>query len=158
MEPMAAALAACAVRDPAVLDDHLESNFAASGFGEAALSGLLQEIISLRLEADHLDTDVLARHLAACGFSTLLKDVDRAAATLSAPFMRDDVSLDTARSQWSTAFTAMARLGSLDEAIIAAKGNLRDRRDMEALERLKAERDALRRAIRTGTIWGEDGS
>jgi DNA primase len=158
MDPVIAALATYAVRDPAVLDDHLESSFTSAGFGEPVLSGLMQEIIGLRLGADHLDTDVLARHLAACGFSTLLKDVDRAAATSGAPFMQDDVSLDTARSQWSTAFAAIERSRALDDAITAAKGNLRDRRDMEAVERLKAERDALRRAIRTGTIWGGAGS
>ena len=41
-----------------------------------------------------------------------------------------------------------AELAALDEAIGSAKGNLRGRSDMEALERLKGERDALKRAIR----------
>ena len=49
-------------------------------------------------------------------------------------------------------------LAALDEAIASAKGNLSGRSDMEALERLKGERDALKRAIRTGTIWAGDGS
>jgi DNA primase len=39
-------------------------------------------------------------------------------------------------------------LAALDEAVASAKGNLRGRSDMEALARLKGERDALKRAIR----------
>jgi DNA primase len=36
----------------------------------------------------------------------------------------------------------------------AEKGNLSGRGGMEAIERMKTERDALRRAIGSGTIWG----
>jgi DNA primase len=158
MDPMAAALARYAVGDPGVLDDHLEDAFTAGGFGNPALAKLTREIIRLRLESDHLDSHVMQRHLAACGFSALLTDIDRAAATSGAPILQDDVSLDARRSQWSRGFAALARVAALDDAIGAAKGNLRGRPDMAALERLKGERDALKRAIRTGTIWTEDGS
>ena len=72
--------------------------------------------------------------------------------------LKDDVSLDARRSQWSRGFAALARAAALDDAIFAAKGNLSGREQMAAFERLKAERDALKRAIRTGTIWTEDGS
>ena len=106
----------------------------------------------------HLDTGALARHLASCGFSALLTDIERAAATSGAPMLKDDVSLDARRSQWSRGFAALSRAAALDDAIAAAKGNLSGREDMAAFERLKAERDALKRAIRTGTIWTEDGS
>ncbi|WP_374472577.1 DNA primase [Phenylobacterium sp.] len=158
MDPIAATLAHYAVGDPAVLDDHLEDAFTAGGFGNPALAKLTREIIRLRLESDHLDSHVMQRHLAACGFSALLTDIDRAAATSGAPILKDDVSLDARRSQWSRGFAALARAAALDDAIGAAKGNLRGRADMAALERLKGERDALKRAIRTGTIWTEDGS
>jgi DNA primase len=72
--------------------------------------------------------------------------------------LKEDVSLDARRSQWSRGFGALSRAAALDDAIVAAKGNLGGREDMAAFERLKAERDALKRAIRTGTIWTEDGS
>lgn len=148
LDPIAAAMAAYALRDPVVLDDHLEDEFTARGFGEPAISELTKEIIHLRLEAEHLDSEALARHLASCGFSTLTTDIDRAASQASAPFMKSDVTLEACRSQWSQAFARLSRLAALDEAVGTAKGNLRGRSDMVALERLKGERDALKRAIR----------
>src|SRR5579872_1486311 len=63
------------------------------------------------------------------------------------------------RSQWSHAFEALTRMAALGDAIETAKGSLDGRAGMEAIERMKAERDALRRAIGSGTIWeaGLDG-
>jgi DNA primase len=87
-----------------------------------------------------------------------LTDIERAAAHSGAPMLQDDVSLDARRSQWSRGFAALSRAAALDDAIDAAKGNLSGREAMAAFERLKTERDALKRAIRTGTIWTEDGS
>ena len=143
-----AALAKYVIADPVVLDDHLEDALTTHGFGDEALADLTKEIIRLRLDSEHLDSAALARHLAQCGFSNLLTDIDRAAATSSAPILKSDVSLEAARSQWSQAFARLSRLAALDEAIAAAKGNLGGRPAMEALERLKGERDALKRAIR----------
>ena len=155
LDLVAAALTQYAISDPVVLDDHLEDSLTANGFGEDALQDLVKEIIRLRLDAEHLDTATLTRHLAACGFSNLLTDIDRAAASSSAPILKSDVSLEDARSQWSQAFARLSRLVSLDEAIVTAKGNLGARSTMEALERLKGERDALKRAIRDWNIEGE---
>ena len=158
IDPVAAALAKYAIAAPGVLDEHLENSFLAKGFGVEALAKLTGETIGFRLEADHLDSATLARHLASCGFNALLTDIDRAAAKSGAPILKPDVSLDVARSQWSQAFAGLSRLVALDEAIASAKGNLSGRSDMEALERLKGERDTLKRAIRTGTIWAGEGS
>jgi DNA primase len=158
MDAVPAALAIYAIQDPTVLDDHMEDAFTARGFGERVLEDLTKEIIRLRLESDHLDTAALQRHLASCGFSALLTDIDRAAATSGAPILNHDVSLDARRSQWSRGYAALSRVAALDDALEAAKGNLRGRSDMAVIERLKGERDALKRAIRTGTIWAEDGS
>jgi len=144
----AAAMVRYVLSDPAVLDEHLEDPLLSAGFGDEALSPLMREILRIRLEAEHLDSPSLARHLASCGFSNLLTDIDRAAATSGAPILKSDVSLEVARSQWSQAFARLTRLAALDEAIAAAKGNLGDRTAMETLERLKGERDALKRAIR----------
>ena len=158
MASTAAALALAAISDPSVLDEHLEDSFTANGFGEPGLGELVKEIIRLRLEADHLDSAALQRHLASCGFSALLTDIDRAAANSGAPMLKEDVSLDARKSQWSRGFAALSRAAALDDALSAAKGNLSGREQMATFERLKTERDALKRAIRTGTIWTEDGS
>jgi DNA primase len=157
-EALASALVKYVLADPPVLDAQLEDDFAALGFGEPALAKLTQEIIRLRLESEHLDSASLARHLPSCGFSTLLTDIDRAAAASGAPFLTDDVSLEASRSQWSLGYAALSRLAALDASILAAKQSLGgDRADASQLMRLKAERDALRRAIRTGTIWESEG-
>jgi len=51
-------------------------------------------------------------------------------------------------------FSALMRLAALEESLDAAKQGLGGEGDGAAtLMRVKAERDALRRAIRTGTIW-----
>ena len=156
---LASALVKYVIADPAVLDSHLEDDFTAQGFGEPVIARLTQEIIRLRLESEHLDSQALARHLPSCGFSTLLTDIDRAATSSGAPFIQDDVSLEAARSQWLLGYAAMARLAALDALILAAKQGLGgDSADAFQLMRLKAERDALRRAIRTGTIWSSEGS
>ena len=49
-------------------------------------------------------------------------------------------------------------MAALDDAIEAAKSDLAGRAGMEAIERMKTERDALKRAIGTGTIWADGAS
>jgi DNA primase len=156
-EPLPAALAKAALADPHRIDEHLEA-LESHGFGDPALDQLVKEIIRLRLDADVLDTDALARHLAAVGFGALLGEIDKAARNSGAPFLNSDVSLTLARSQWSHAFEALSRMAALGDAIEAAKGNLAGRGGMEAIERMKTERDALRRAIGSGTIWADGQS
>src|SRR5580700_1194749 len=106
----------------------------------------------------HLDTGALARHLATDGFGALLGEIDKAALKSGAPFLKSDVSPTLARSQWSYAFEALTRMAALGDAIEAEKGNLSGRGGMEAIERMKTERDALRRAIGSGTIWADGES
>jgi DNA primase len=156
-EPLPAAVAQAAIADPVWLDAHLET-LETHGFGDPALDHLAKEIIRLRLEADHLDTGALARHLATDGFGALLGEIDKAALKSGAPFLKSDVSPTLARSQWSHAFEALTRMAALGDAIEAEKGNLSGRGGMEAIERMKTERDALRRAIGSGTIWSDGES
>ena len=157
LHPLAAALASYGLADPPVLDPHLDE-LGGHGFGDPALSDLASEIIRLRLEAEHLDTGALQRHLALRGFSALLNDIDRAAAKSGAPFIRSDVTLAAARSQWTHAFSAMHRLAALEDAMDQAKQALASGGGADQVMALKAERDSLRRALKTGTIWDEDGS
>ena len=157
IDTLAAAVAQAALVDPFLLEPHLEA-LEAQGFGDKALDGLAKAIIHLRLEADHLDTDALARHLAAGGFGVLLGEIDKAAAKSGAPFLKSDIQPTVARSQWSQAFQALTRMAALADAIEAAKSDLAGRSGMEAIARMKVERDALRRAIGAGTVWSDGES
>ena len=157
LDALAAALILYVIGDPHVLDDHLES-LEAWGARDTALAGLTREIIRLRLEADHLDSEALARHLASVGYSAQLNDIDRAAPNSGAPFLKSDVTLAAARSQWSHALSGLNRLAALEQALTAAKQGLAGGSDAAGLMGLKTERDALRRAVKTGSIWSEDGS
>jgi len=50
-------------------------------------------------------------------------------------------------------------MAALERAIDSAKRSLADESSgVAALTRLKTERDKLRRAVKTGTIWTDDGS
>jgi DNA primase len=146
VEPVAAALAKAALTEPAWIDPHMEA-FERYGFGDPALSDLSREIIRMRLEADILDSEALARHLASGGFGALLGAIDRAAQKSGAPFLESDTPPAVARSQWSQVFEGLTRKHALDAAIESAKSDLGGRSGMEAIERMKIERDALKRAI-----------
>ena len=157
LEPLAAAVAKGALRDPAGLDAHLEA-LESHGLGHPALNDLASEIIRLRLEADVLDSEGLTRHLTARGFGALLGEIDRAARISGAPFLHPDLPRETARTLWSHAFEVLTRMAALEAALSAAKAELTESSDTTALMRLKGERDALKRAIRTGTVWPGAGS
>jgi DNA primase len=152
-----AAFVSYAIADPGVLDPFVGDTYIA-GFGDPAMADLVSEIVRLRLDAEHLDTEALQRHLRSRGFSALLNDIDRAAAKSGAPFIRSDVTLASARSQWSHAFSAMNRLAALEEAMDQAKAALAAGSGAEQVISLKTERDSLRRALKSGTIFEEDGS
>ncbi len=157
LDPMAAAVAKGALDDPARLDDRLET-LESHGMGHPALNDLASEIIRLRLEADVLDSEGLTRHLTSRGFGALLGEIDRAARISGAPFLKSDIAPDAARSLWSHAFEVLNRMAALESALNAAKAGLTESSDTSAFMRLKGERDALRRAIRTGTVWTDTGS
>jgi len=151
-EPMAAAVAQGAIDDPPRLDDHLET-LQAHGFGDRALTDLAREIIRVRLDADSLDSDTLKRHLAHAGLGASLREIERAALKSGAPFLSMDMTLADARVSWSQAFEVLTRLAALEDALDTAKSEAGSVFDAEAFKRLKAERDALKRAIKMGTIW-----
>ena len=157
LDPMAAAVAKGALDDPARLDDRLEA-IESRGLGDPALDDLASEIIRLRLEADVLDSEGLTRHLNARGFGALLGEIDRAARISGAPFLNPDIPPDAAKSLWSHAFEVLNRMAALESALSTAKAELTESSDASAFMRLKGERDALRRAIRTGTVWTDTGS
>ena len=157
LEPVAAAVAKGALDDPGQLDERLEV-FERHGFGHPALDELAREIIRLRLDADVLDSEGLTRHLTGRGFGGLLGEIDRAARTAGAPFLNPDIPREHARTLWSNAFEVLIRMAAVEAALSAAKAELTESSDTAAFMRLKGERDALKRAIRTGTVWAGPGS
>ncbi len=119
---------------------------------------MAKEIIRLRLDGDILDSGALTRHLAVKGFGGLLSEIDKAAERSGAPFLDPNLPLAAARPLWSQAFESLARMAALESALVSAKSDIQDAEDAAQLSRLKAERDALKRAIRTGTIWSDEAS
>jgi DNA primase len=157
IEPVAAALAHGAVDDPERMDDHLEA-IAAHGFGDPALDGLAQELVRLRFAGQSLDSAALRRHLAQSGHDALMREVEKAAAKSGAPFLAANAPLAEARIRWSQAFDASTRVAALERALASAKSDAHRGFDASAFTQLKAERDALRRAIKTGTIWEDSAA
>jgi len=152
LDPLAAAVAKGAIEHPMWLDEHVEA-LQVHGLGHMTLNRLADAIVGLRLEADVLDSEALKRHLAASGFGALLGEIDRAARTSGAPFLESGVSPAAAKPQWSQAFEVLIRVAALEEALSSAKADLSDAEGAAAFMLLKGERDALRRAIKTGTVW-----
>lgn len=149
LEPMAAAIAHGALDDPERMDAHLEA-VATHGLGDPQLEPLAQAMVASRFAGQSLDSSGLRRHLANLGHGVLLREVEKAAAKSGAPFLAADKPLAEARTLWSQAFDALTRVAALEsalEAVKAAPGQ------DDTFRRLKAERDALRRAIKTGDIW-----
>lgn len=155
IEPIAAALAHGAIEDPERMDDHLEA-ISSHGFGDPALDGLAQELVRLRFAGQTLDSAALRRHFATSGHDALVREVEKAAAKSGAPFLAANAPLAEARVRWSQGFDALTRAAGLDAALASAKSGADHAFDASAFSRLKAERDALRRAIRTGTIWDDE--
>jgi len=155
IEPVAAALAHGAIDDPERLDDHMEA-ISRYGFGDPALNGLAQEMVRLRFSGRSLDSAALRRHLQSSGHDVLMREVEKAAAKSGAPFLATDKPLGEMRARWSQAFDALTRAAALDEALASAKSEAHKAFDTSAFALVKAERDALRRAIKTGMIWGDE--
>lgn len=154
IQPVPAALAHAVIDDPERMDDHIEE-IATHGFGDKALDGLAQELVRLHLSGQSLDSAALRRHLAQSGHDALMREVEKAAAKSGAPFLAADMPLAEARIRWSQAFDASTRVAALEDALAQA----RDAPGQdEAFRRLKAERDALRRAIKAGTIWEDSAA
>lgn len=154
IEPVAAALAQGAIDDPERMDDHLET-LSRHGFGDPMLDELAQELVQLRFSGQGLDSAALRRHLTLSGHDSLVHEVEKAAAKSGAPFLATDKPLGEVRSRWSQALDALTRVAALEQALASAKSEAHKAFDHSAFALVKAERDALRRAIKTGTIWDD---
>jgi DNA primase len=146
-KPLAAALALAALRDPALIDDKIES-VGARGFGDEKLDALAQELVRLRYEAEGLSFDAALRHLQSRGFApetlqALERDARRAG--VAAPFLQE--TGERARLLWRQAYDLLMELEALERAVESAVRDLDRDHDSSTLINLKADRDQKRRLI-----------
>ncbi|HTM80922.1 DNA primase [Asticcacaulis sp.] len=151
LDPTSAGLAQGLVDNPDWLLDQVEG-LEAYGFGDEALSPLANALITLSFQHEGLDRVALSRHLHKQGLGALLSEIQKAALKSGAPFLLPDISLADAHTRWLQAFNAVSRLTALDRALNSA----REQVGTEFFSRLKLERDALRKSLRSGQIW-QDG-
>lgn len=100
-----------------------------------------------------LDSAVLRRHLAQSGHDALVREVEKAAAKSGAPVLAANAPLAEARVRWSQGCDAPIRVIAFEDALALA-ASMPGHNEM--VRRLKAERDALRRAVKTGEIWEDN--
>ena len=159
LDPIASALAQGVIEHPQWIDDHLEA-LESHGFGDPALQPLAAALVRLSFSAPEglggLDTDALNRHMHNQGLSALLGGIHKAAIKSGAPFLAPDISPLDAHSRWHKTFDAMMRLTSLGREFQSGTGELFLRLGSEGFNRLKAERDGLKRFIETGAVWSDD--
>ena len=151
------ALALGALRHPQLIDERFEA-LNVQGFCDPALAAVARDMISVRIVSEDLDADGLRRHLAARGHDDRLEAARWAAERANAAFLREDASFEEVRALWSQVFEAVLRVTALERALADAKSDLEQDPDFPTLMRIKAERDAMRRAIGEGTFPVPDSS
>ncbi|ESQ75502.1 DNA primase [Asticcacaulis sp. AC402] len=150
IDSIAACLAQGLLDQPDWMSDQVEG-LEAFGFGDEALDPLARTLVAISFRGAPLDREGLSRHLHTQGLGALLSEIQKAALKSGAPFLSPDISLADAHARWIQAFNAMSRLTALERALNSS----RDRVGTEFFSRLKLERDALRRTLRSGQIWQE---
>ena len=150
--PLAAAVAAAALRHPELIYEHAE-RLDVQGFGDPRFKKLAHDMVTAWTTGEALDGDGLARHLATHGHEVELREIARAAGKSGAPFLKPDLDPDEVRALWSQAFELLIRVTALERALEDAKADLERDPDIPTFMRLKADRDALRRFVRDGTVW-----
>ncbi|PIB93772.1 DNA primase [Caulobacter sp. FWC2] len=152
-KPFSAALLIAAIRDPKVVDDRIEV-LMNQGLGDARLDGIAQELVNLRMEADHVETGMLRGRLASVGYDAgVLALLERSASGVKALDVGQSAAQnpeEAIRVLWSQAFDLLIRLTALERAVDDAKIDLVDDSDFQTLLRLKTERDAVKRLIDSG--------
>lgn len=157
--PFSAALLIAAIRDPKVVDDRIEV-LMNQGFGDQRLDAIAQELVNLRMDADHVEAGMVRGRLASAGYDDqALAALERSAAHVKALDAAQSAAQspeDAIRGLWSQAFDLLLRLTALERAVDDAKADLADESDFQTLLRLKTERDAVKRLIDSGG-WTDPG-
>ncbi|ADG11967.1 DNA primase [Caulobacter segnis] len=151
--PFSAALLIAAIRDPKVVDDRIEV-LMNQGFGDQRLDAIAQELVNLRMDADHVEAGMVRGRLATAGYDdATLAALERSAAHVKALDAAQSAAQspeDAIRGLWSQAFDLLIRLTALERAVDEAKADLAHEGDSHTLFRLKTERDAVKRLIDSG--------
>ena len=152
-EPIFAALVQAVIDRPELVDERVES-FGLQGLFEEPLQRVAKAVLDLRFQVDILDSEGLKRHLAQRGWQTLLQEISTQAAIagVSAPFLNPDLDGESVRALWSRTFDILVEIASLERALDQAKQDLERHADMAEMIKLKAQRDALWRQVRTGDV------
>jgi len=151
-DPVAASLAQGLIDNPDWLDDQVEA-LEAYGLGDDRLEPIARALVTYRFQHETLDRENVSRHLHKQGLGALLSEIQKAALKSGAPFLLPDISSADAHARWLQAFNAMSRLTALERALNSARESV----GTEFFSRLKLERDALRRSLRSGQIWQDEG-
>ncbi|ESQ80791.1 DNA primase [Asticcacaulis sp. YBE204] len=155
LDPMSATLAQGLLDHPDWMMDQAEA-LDAYGLGDPALERLAKTLVGLSFSTSPLDSASVNRHLQNQGYGALLSEIQKAALRAASPILAQDISLADAHSRWLKAFNAFARLTALDRALTAAKNEASASFDAEIFSRTKLERDALRKALKSGQIFEAD--
>lgn len=159
--PLAAALAQGLLQHPELIDDRFET-LDVQGFCDPGLQELARDLIQLRLAADALEPVALHAALVQRGHAERLERVGWAAARSAAPFLRAGAAAAEVRALWSQAYGLLLRVTALNRALGEATSEMVRDADLErepdflTYYRLKAERDAVERAIASGSYVLED--
>jgi DNA primase len=151
------------LRHPELIDDRFET-LNVQGFCDGALAPLARDLVRLRLEAEDLTADALREALVRRGHGERLQQVDWAASRSAAPFLRPDADPAALRALWSQGYDLLLRLSALNRALadlseeMASDYHLEREPDFLTYTRLKAERDAVERAIASGTYALDDAA
>lgn len=155
LDPLSAALTQGLLDHPEWLSDQVEA-LDAYGFGDPALERLAKTIVALSFSTAPLDSETLNRHLQNQGYGALLSEIQKAALRSASPILAQDISLADAHNRWLKAFNAFARLTALDRALTSAKNEAQRSFDADIFSRTKLERDALRKALKSGQIFEDE--
>jgi DNA primase len=152
-KPIAAALVQAAIDHPALVEDRIEV-LGVQGFLDEKLERIAKAILDLRFQVDELDSEGLKRHLAERGWQPLLQEISSQAAKagIAAPFLNPDLDEARVRALWSRTFDILVEIASLERALDQAKRDLERHADITEMLKLKAQRDALWRQVRSGEI------
>ena len=153
----AAAVAKGALDHPELIFENIE-RLDVQGFCDPRLDRVAHDMVAAWTMGEALDPPALERHLASHGHAASLSEIARAAGKSGAPFLKPDLPAEEVRALWSQAYGLLIRVTALERALADAKADLERDPDIPTLMRLKADRDALRRSIRDGTVWDAPAS
>jgi hypothetical protein len=109
--------------------------------------------VAYRFSTEELDPAALRNGWSGTAVPTCSVRSGMPAVLSGAPFLDAARDEDEQAQLWSRAFTALRHLAALERAFEAAKADFANDPDTLAFRRLKAERDAYRREIKTGAVF-----